>query len=255
MATPQTTNNEIRHLDITDLERIARFRHAGYGGSISDALNHLGVRDTIFSADFKPLRQGMQLVGRALPIKLHSVVERKLSPEERQAQEAKWEREGGHPQKRMMRAIADQADGTILCFDCGGDMQPAHFGEMSCQLAYAHGCRGMLLAGNARDTQYVLKMPDFPMYTFGTRPNAFGGWIITEVNEPIYLPGHISHYVRVMPGDFIFGDNDGVQLIPQDLVDEVLLRIEATFEKENAERELIASGIPIDEVYRQFGVL
>ena len=246
---------EIRHLDITDLERIDRFKRAGYGGSVSDALNGLGVRDTVFAARFKPLRQGMQLVGRALPIKLHSLVPQKLTEEERKAQEDKWNAEGGHPQKRMMRTVEELEDGAVLCFDCGGDMQPAHFGEMSCQLAYAHGCRGMLLAGNCRDTQYVLKMPDFPMFSFGTRPNAFGGWIITEVNAPIFMPGHLSHYVKVMPGDFIFGDNDGVQLIPKDLVDEVLLRVEATFEKENKEREQIAAGMPIDEVYRVFGVL
>jgi 4-hydroxy-4-methyl-2-oxoglutarate aldolase len=245
---------EIRTLDITDLERIARFRRAGYGGSVSDALASLGAKDTVFSDRFRALRQGMQLAGRALPIKLHSLVEPR-SPEDQKALEADWEAKGGHPQKRMMRAVADSEDGCILCFDCGGDMQPAHFGEMSCQLAYAHGCRGMLLAGNCRDTQYVLKMPDFPLFSFGTRPNAFGGWIITEVNKPIYLPGHLTHYVRVRPGDFIFGDNDGVQLIPQEIVDEVLLRVEATFEKENKERELIAAGMPIDEVYRVYGVL
>jgi regulator of RNase E activity RraA len=61
--------------------------------------------------------------------------------------------------------------------------------------------------------------------------------------------------VKVMPGDFIFGDNDGVQLIPAHLVDEVLLRVEKTFEIENAEREQIAAGMPIDEVYNVFGVL
>jgi regulator of RNase E activity RraA len=259
MSTPEALKpisdaKEIRHLDITDLERIERFRIAGYGGAVSDALNALGVRDSVFTERFRPLRQGMQLVGRALPIKLHSLVEPR-TPEHQKALEAEWEAKGGHPQKRMMRAVEEAEDGTILCFDCGGDMQPAHFGEMSCQLAYAHGCRGMLLAGNCRDTQYVLKMSDFPMYSFGTRPNAFGGWIITEVNMPIYLPGHITHYVRVNPGDFIFGDNDGVQLIPGHLVDEVLLRVEKIFEHENKERELIASGMPIDEVYRQFGVL
>jgi regulator of RNase E activity RraA len=249
------TAAEPRKLDITDEERIVRYKRAGYGGSVSDALWQLGVKDTIFSSQFKPLRQGMQLVGRALPIKLHSLVERELSQEERAAMEAKWEAEGGHPQKRMMRAVANSAPGSVLCFDCGGDLQPAHFGEMSCQLAYAHGCRGMLIAGNCRDTQYVLKMPDFPIYSFGTRPNAFGGWIIIEVDQPIYLPGHMTHYVKVMPGDFIFGDNDGVQLIPRYLVDEVLLRIEHTFEIENAEREQLAAGMPIDEVYRVFGVL
>lgn len=249
------SDSEIRHLPITDLERIQRFRTAAYGGSVSDVLNRLGVRDTIFSPQFVALRQGMQLVGRALPIKLHSLVERKLTPEEKKAQQEKWEAEGGHPQRRMMEAVEKSEDGSILCFDCGGDMQPAHFGEMSCQLAYAHGCRGMLLAGNCRDTQYVLKMPDFPIFSFGTRPNAFGGWIITEVNTPIYLPGHLTHYVRVMPGDFIFGDNDGVQLIPADLVDEVLLQVEAIFEKENEEREKLAAGMTVDEVYRLYGVL
>ncbi len=249
-----TSEPSIRHLDITDTERIERFRRAGYGGSVSDALASLGVRDTVFSDRFRPLRQGMQLVGRALPVKLHSLVEPR-TPEHQRELEAQWEREGGHPQKRMMRAVAASPPGSVLCFDCGGDMQPAHFGEMSCQLAYAHGCRGMLLAGNCRDTQYVLKMQDFPIFSFGTRPNAFGGWIITEVNRPIYLPGHLTHYVRVNPGDFIFGDNDGVQLIPAHLVDEVLLRVEATYEKENAEREALAAGMDIDEVYRVFGVL
>jgi len=247
-------STEIRKLNITDLERIERFRRAGYGGSVSDALARLGVRDTVFNDRFRPLRQGMQLVGRALPIKLHSLVEPQ-TPEVRQALQARWEAEGGHPQQRMMRAVAEGEDGCVLCFDCGGDLQPAHFGEMSCQLAHAHGCRGMLLAGNCRDTQYVLKMPDFPMFSFGTRPNAFGGWVITEVNFPIYLPGHLTHYVKVHPGDFIFGDNDGVQLIPAALVDEVLLRVEATFEHENKEREQIAAGMPVDEVYRIYGVL
>jgi 4-hydroxy-4-methyl-2-oxoglutarate aldolase len=246
---------DIRKLDITDLERIERFRRAGYGGSVSDSLASLGIFNTVFSAQFKPLRQGMQLVGRAIPIKLHSQVDLRDFPELRANQEKMWEAEGGHPQKRMMRAVANSSPGSILCFDCGGDMQPAHFGEMSCQLAFAHGCRGMLLAGNCRDTQYVLKMPDFPMFSFGTRPNAFGGWVVTEVDVPIYLPGHLSHYVKVYPGDYIFGDNDGVQLIPKEMVDEVLLRVEATFEKENAERQQLAAGMPIDEVYKVFGVL
>src|SRR5687768_10244692 len=117
----------LRRLNISDLERIARLRRAGYGGSVSDSLNQFGVRNTVFSDRFRPLRQGMQLVGRALPIKLHSLVEQTTTPEQQKAMEQKWESEGGHPQKRMMRAVADAPDGTVLCFDCGGDLQPAHF--------------------------------------------------------------------------------------------------------------------------------
>lgn len=248
-------NEKIRILEINDLARIERFRRAGYGGCVSDALYELDCRNTVFSARFKPLREGMQLVGRALTVKLHSSAELDASLEERRLIEQRLEAEGGHPQKRMMQAVADAEPGIVLCFDCGGDLQPAQFGEMSCQLAFSHGCRGMLLAGNCRDTQYILKMEDFPLFSFGTRPNAFGGWGIIDMNVPIHLPGHLTHYVRVMPGDFIFGDNDGVQLIPGRLVDEVLLRVETTFAKENAEREALAKGMPIDEVYRTYGVL
>jgi len=244
----------MRILDITDTERIARFRKAGYGGAVSDAVSGHTLT-SVFSHRFKPLRQGMQLVGRAVPIKLHSVAPREETPEQREAREKQFEAEGGHPQKRMMRLVDELEDGTVLCFDCGGDMQPAQFGEMSCQLACAHGCRGMLIAGNCRDTQYVLKMKDFPMFTFGTTPNAFGGWIIIEINKPIYLPGHMTHYVKVSPGDFIFGDNDGVQLIPKDVVDEVLLGVEKIHERESKQRKELAKGMPIDEVYREYGVL
>ncbi len=249
----------IRHLDITDEERIQRFRTAGYGGNVSDSLWRLGVKDTVLSSRFIALRQGMQLVGRALPVKLHSYVhdeEMMLDPvawDKYTAEE--YKEQGGHPQKRMMRRVAEKANGTVLCFDCGGDMQPAHFGEMSCQLAKSHGCRGMLIAGNCRDTQYVLKMDDFPIYSFGRTPNAFGGWMVTDVDVPIMLPGHLTHYVRVYPDDFIFGDNDGVQVIPGEIVDEVLLMAEAVYERENHERELIASGVPIDEVFTEFGIL
>jgi 4-hydroxy-4-methyl-2-oxoglutarate aldolase len=246
---------QLRKLNISDNERIERFRRAGYGGSVSDSLYSVGVRDTVVSSQFKPLRQGMQLVGRALPIKAHSQVDLADFPDEKKKMEERWEAEGGHPQKRMMRCVADSEPGSVLVFDCGGDMQPAYFGEMSCQVAYAHGCRGMLIAGNCRDTQYVLKMPDFPMFTFGTRPNAFGGWSLLDINVPVFVPGHTHHYVRVAPGDFIFGDNDGVQLIPKHVVDEVLLRVEWIFEKENDERQQLAAGMPVDEVYRVFGVL
>src|SRR5262249_56939389 len=92
-APPGSPTPAIRTLDIPDLERIARFRHAGYGGSVSDALGSLGVKHTVFSDRFRPLRQGMQLVGRALPIKLHSLVE-PLAPEQQRELEAEWQARG-----------------------------------------------------------------------------------------------------------------------------------------------------------------
>ena len=44
-------------------------------------------------------------------------------------------------------------------------------------------------------------------------------------------------------------------MIPGEVVDEVLLRVEEIYEKENSQRQMLAEGMPIDEVYAQFGVL
>ncbi|WP_436936485.1 RraA family protein [Halovenus marina] len=237
-----------RELDIDDIERVERFKRAGYGGNVSDALWDLGITNTVLSQQFFSLNEDQILAGRALPVKLHSSVHPEEFGEEVEGDDV-------HPQKQMMRTVEAKEDGSILCFDVGGDSQLAHFGEMSCQLAYSHGARGMLCAGNVRDTQYIKEMDEFPIYTQGTAPNAFGGWEIVEIDQAIHLPGHLTHYVTVRPGDFIFGDFDGVQLIPREVVDEVLLRVESIYEKENEEREQIADGMPIDEVYEEFGVL
>ncbi len=55
----------MRKLNITDTERIARFRKAGYGGAVSDAVSGHTLT-SVLSHRFKPLRQGMQLIGRVL---------------------------------------------------------------------------------------------------------------------------------------------------------------------------------------------
>jgi regulator of RNase E activity RraA len=244
--------SEYEQLDITDEERIARLKEYGYGGSVSDALHgEFGISDTVLSDRFTPLEAGMVLAGRALPVKLHSKVPT--------GGEDPLGAQGGedeiHPQRRMMERIADSEDGTVLCFDCGGDMQPAQFGELSCNLAEQQGCRGMMVAGNMRDTRYVLRMDDFPAYSFGTTPNAYGGWEITEVGEPIWLDGHITHNVAVHPGDFIYADRDGGQVIPKPIVDEVILKVEEIHEKEEGERDRIREGMTVEEVYEEFGVL
>lgn len=241
---------QIRHLEISTMERVRRYKEF-YGGCVSDALAGCGVTNTVLSPDFYPLRQDMILAGEALTVKLHSLAGEIMTEEERKARDEEWKRIGT-PQKRMMKSVYP---GAVLCFECGGDKQPAQFGEMSCTLAKAHGCVGMLIEGNIRDTRYVLKMEDFPVYTTGTRPNAFGGWRIMEIQQPIYLRGHLTHYVRINPGDFIFGDTDGVQIIPKEFVDEVMLICEDIMAKENEERRLIREGMPIDQVYETYGDL
>lgn len=240
-----------RMLEITDLERIERFKKL-YGGPVADALFINGVVDTVLSHDIKPLDAHSVIAGRCLPVKWHSLApETHLTAEEFNARHKLWEEEGS-PQKKMHLAAFP---GCVFVFDTGGDMQAAVFGEMSCNLAKSRGCVGIVNSGMTRDCRYVRKIPDFPYFTRGTTPNAYGGWRVIDVNVPIYIPGHLRHYVMVCPGDFVFGDDDGLQIIPRDVVDEVLLKAEEIFSFEEEERRQIAGGMPIDQVYKEFGDL
>ena len=200
----------------------------------------------------KPLRAHDVIAGRVLPVKWHSLApETHLTEEQFSARQSVWDAEGS-PQKRMHSAAFP---GCVLVFDNDGDEQAAIFGEMSCNLAKSRGCVGVVNAGMTRDAKYILRISDFPYFTRGTTPNAYGGWRVIDVNVPIYIRGHITHYVIINPGDFIFGDDDGLQVIPKDYVDEVLLKAEEIFGFEEAERAQIAAGMPIDQVYKEFGDL
>ncbi len=240
-----------RTLDITDLERIERYKKL-YGGVLADALFLCGVVDTVLSHKLKPLDAHSVIAGRCLPVKWHSLApEVHMSNAEWNARQERWDREGS-PQKKMHEAAFP---GCVFVFDTGGDTQSACFGEMSCNLAKSRGCVGVINSGMTRDTRYVRRIENFPYFTLGATPNAYGGWRVIDVNVPIYIPGHLRHYVMICPGDFVFGDDDGLQIIPKDLVDEALLKAEEIFSFEEKEREQIRNGMPLNQVYKEFGDL
>ncbi len=241
-----------RSLDIDDLERVVRFKKL-YGGCVSDALMRNGVVDTVLSHKLRPLKAHTILAGRALPVKWHTLApETHMSEAQKKERTERWNREGSPQKKLHMSAFP----GCVYVFDTGYDTQAATFGEMSCHLAQGLGCVGVVNEGMTRDVRKILEVEDFPYFSLGTTPNAYGGWRVIDVNVPIYIRGHLKHSVIVNPGDFIFGDDDGLQVIPKDLVDEVLLAAEDILEIEIWQRRLIDTGeIDIHEVYERFGDL
>jgi len=202
-----------RTLEIDDLERIARFKR-GYGGALSDACFQTGILDNVLAHSIKPLRPGDVIVGRALPVKWHSQApENRMSEADYKAREADWE-QNGSPQKRMHAAVKP---GSVFVFDTGGDMHAAQFGEMSCTLAKARGAVGVVNAGMTRDVRKINQMKDFAYYTTGTTPNSYGMGRPIEVNVPVWMPGHLNHYVAVYPGDFISATRTGFRSFPKNM--------------------------------------
>jgi len=71
-----------------------------------------------------------------------------------------------------------------------------------------------------------------------------------DVNVPIRVAGHLSRTVTVYPGDFIFGDKDGIMVVPQELTTEVLLAAERVEEFEEDQRRRLLAGEDRREVYK-----
>ena len=235
------------HLEIDPLERVRRYKRF-YGGLVFDKLYSLGIAETVLSQRFRPLRQDMVLAGPALTVKMHAHAE--TAETLRLRGDAPWG--GGPRQREILEAVTP---GCVICVDTGPSSLCAHWGEMSSHLAQAQGAVGLLMAGNVRDTRIILQMEDFPVFTLGTTANAKTGWIVEAVQIPIFMPGHLRHSVVVEPGDFVFGDTDGVQVIPRDAVDEVMLRCEELLDAEGDQRKKIQDGMSIDDVFRTYGNL
>jgi len=60
-------------------------------------------------------------------------------------------------------------------------------------------------------------------------------------------------YIRVDPGDFIFGDNDGVVIVPKKETVRVLEQAEEWFQNEKKSRQAMAEGIDPFTVYNTYG--
>ena len=238
---------QYRQLDIDPMERVKRYKRF-YGGLVFDALWELGIKETMLSQKIYPLRDDMILAGFALTVKIHSHAE----DDETIANRGMMGWGGGPKQKIIMETVTP---GCVICIDTGPNTLVAQWGEMSCHLAQNKGAVGVLCAGNVRDTRVMLGMDDFPVYVMGTTANARTGWKVNEINTNIYMPGHLKHSVKVTPGDFIFGDTDGVQTIPRDVVDEVMLICEGILDKETNQRKEIEAGMSIEAMYKKYGNL
>jgi regulator of RNase E activity RraA len=93
-----------------------------------------------------------------------------------------------------------------------------------------------------RDSAYLVKM-GFPVFARYRNPvEAFGRWMMLEYNVPVLVHGELCQTVQVNPGDFIFGDLDGVMVIPKDLTMAVLEECERVMGIEDVARGEFARG-------------
>ncbi len=135
----------------------------------------------------------------------------------------------------------------VAVFETGGDTRTGHWGELLSNAARARGARGAVIDGGARDTRYILQM-GFPVFSrFRCPGDATGRWNVVDMGIPITVGG-----VRVHPGDFVFGDADGVIVVPAELTVPVLLEAEAVLAVENEIRQKVRAGASVEKLYSSY---
>ena len=99
-----------------------------------------------------------------------------------------------------------------------------------------------LVDGGIRDSTHLVKM-GYPVFARYRNPvEAFGRWMMLDYNVPVLVHGELTQAVQVNPGDFVFGDLDGVIIIPRDVTLKVLEECERVVGIEDLARDDFARG-------------
>jgi regulator of RNase E activity RraA len=206
-----------------------------YGGPIYDVMEKMGYPDQVLSHEIRPLLPHMKIAGPAYTLK--------------------GDRE--HPKQTRFTKI-DLLEGLkkhYVCIYAAGDDESGHWGELTSNGAACIGAQGIVVDGGARDSSMHIKIPNWNTFCRYTSPIEAGPRAgIVAQNEPILMAGTLTEFVGVRPKDFVFGDLDGVIIIPQDIALDVLIEAEKVVDSETKGRALLWKGKSLKQVGKQLGV-
>jgi regulator of RNase E activity RraA len=207
-----------------------------YAAVLSDVLDGMGLRDQAMRPFVRPLDEASLLFGRArtgLYMPVYSV------------------REGENPYDVEIALVDDLKAGDVAIFACGGPTERiAPWGELLTTAARARGAAGCVTDGLVRDIRAIRAMK-FPVFHGGIGPlDSKGRGKMMDADVPVECGG-----VLVKPGDYVFGDADGVVVIPAGAADEAFSTALAKVESETTTRDELAAGAKLADVFRRHGVL
>ena len=220
-----------------DDELFALMKKDLYSAVIGDILDQMGHYHQFLPMAVQPIREDMVVCGRAMTVKEEDlpVIGEPIPTEPT----------FGH----MLDALDDLKKNEVyLCYGSSPDY--AVVGELMCTRMQALGAAGTVVNGPHRDTKGILAL-DFPCFSRGrySQDQAPRGRV-TAWRVPIEIEG-----THVDSGDIVFGDMDGVVIIPQSIEKEV---IERAWEKATGEKTVgkaIQAGMSATEAFRKYGIL
>lgn len=204
-----------------------------YSGIISDVLDGMGYRNQALAGGISPLTDDTVIFGPAftsIGTTVYSMPE--------------------NPLVAQCKVVDQLGEDEIYVLVTRGDYNCAVFGELFATAVNARKGAGVLLDGYARDVK-ALKEMKFPLFYKGRDVRTSKGRCeINECQIPVILDG-----VTIRPGDYIFGDIDGVIVIPKEVAEEVIRQAAETVEKENEVRTRLLNGSTLQKAYEEIGAI
>ncbi|HVN03709.1 MAG TPA: RraA family protein [Bryobacteraceae bacterium] len=225
--------------DDSELLQIARTEL--FSAVIGDVMDKLGLRRQFLPQPIQPLRREMVVAGRAMTVLEANFFEDVCegSPNPISAKSFGL----------MLEALDDlKTNEVYVC--TGAAPRFALWGELMTRRALRCGAAGAVLDGFSRDTRGVLAS-GFPVFSRGSYAQDQGprGKVV-DFRVPIEMEG-----VRIEPGDILFGDMDGVCVVPKAAERDVFVR---ALEKARAEKTVgraLDDGMTAGEAFAKFGIL
>ncbi len=204
-----------------------------YTGVICDVLDSLGFPNQAMQADIQPVLPHLTLVGQArtaLSVDVYEVVENCY------AKEIAW--------------VDALQPGDVAVGCTNRSTRTGLWGELLSTASKARGARGAVMDGFVRDVRRILDM-GFPVFAAGTRPvDSRGRSVVFDYDVPVICAG-----VHVRSGDIVFGDIDGVVIIPQEVAEETVAGALDKARREDASRADLQAGAYLRDVFAKHGVL
>lgn len=225
----------------SDEELLATLRRELYTAVVGDVMDAMGLLDQFLPPSIQPLQDDVLLAGRAMPVL--------------EADDCGGEGPGrataelNRPFGLMLRAL-DELQTHEVYLATGSSPRYAMWGELMSAAAKNRGAAGAVVDGYARDTRGILAL-GFPCFCMGryARDQRPRGKVL-DFRCAVEIEG-----VRVWPGDLIFGDLEGVCVVPREAVDEV---IPAALKKARGEKtvhEAIRGGMGAQEAWEAYGIM
>ena len=225
----------------SDTELFALARAELFTAVVGDVMDKLGLRHQFLPPEIRPLRDDMVIIGRAMPV-LEADVFGEVLDDSRNAIMAR-------PFGLMFHALDALQPGEVyIC--TGASPRYALWGELMSTRAMKLGAAGAVVDGYYRDSRGINRL-GFPTFGRGSYAQDQGsrGKVI-DFRVPIEIDG-----VRIRPGDLIFGDLDGVCVIPKEAEEEAFAGALEKVRGENLVRAAIEDGMSTVEAFAKFSIM